>query len=262
MYVTMYSSNRWSLLKSISAAASYSGHLPSTRRTLTSLSYTQAMIEEGHGYLDKPTGNRSFFGYWLKAVEALFPYVLEDAVVEEIVDADITTTVDQSHIDLREQAAIALFGSSVLNVDTGGQRYVHITANDCITFSIPHTDTVSLFKSATQPCSDEVKYTVMWHAAQCKDYADEHLDPTGTNRWSISYQPEQSYASSATPPMTQHGYTAFFTIADEFPISKVKNPVTFYDEDECRRTMSGPPLITLLPGRSLGRQSTIEPLRE
>jgi len=195
-------------------------------------------------------------------VEALFPYVLEDAVVEEIVDADITTTVDQSHIDLREQAAIALFGSSVLNVDTGGQRYVHITANDCITFSIPHTDTVSLFKSATQPCSDEVKYTVMWHAAQCKDYADEHLDPTGTNRWSISYQPEQSYASSATPPMTQHGYTAFFTIADEFPISKVKNPVTFYDEDECRRTMSGPPLITLLPGRSLGRQSTIEPLRE
>jgi len=180
---------------------------------------------------DLRAGNRSFFGYWLKAAEALFPYVIEDAVMEEIVAADIMTTVDQSHIDLHEQVAIALFGSSVLNVDTGGQRHVHITASDCITFSIPHTDTVFLFKSATQPCADEVKYTVMWYAVQCKEYADEHLDTTPTNRWPISYQLELSYASSVTPAMTQNGYTAVLCIADEFPISKVINLVTYYDED-------------------------------
>ncbi|KAI1621480.1 hypothetical protein EDD37DRAFT_118969 [Exophiala viscosa] len=117
----------------------------------------------------------SFYSSFFGLLDSMFPENIRDSSTYELSKARIDFDLHEQHINLREQALIALFGvENLLNGQTGGKGCtLSLDLEDQQWFNQLRTQTYSLLMYQTSPVSESMRKHIQVYVQDVKAYRDE-----------------------------------------------------------------------------------------
>lgn len=171
----------------------------------------------------------SFLGRLLQALLDECPEVVDAAEVHEVTEATFRFPVDQSLIDVREQALIALFGlDSLLNTVPGGHGLQYnLDEEDETQFHDMRTNLIERFSLQCEPCSSVIDRGIQQYAASVQQYCIGHAT-TGTDRVPYSDQLRDLVTKQAIPATILGEYAIMTTIGSDITQEQVRLLMPFF----------------------------------
>jgi hypothetical protein len=178
------------------------------------------------------TSLRSFFNRFLKTSGMLCPSVLQNAKVQVVEHASMTSgaPVGAELLDATEQVLIALFGDSVLNTEAGGNSTVSLTKEDRDIFESLKTKTISALLS-TQPCPVETQRALEKYAKDVRDYVSHHPTTTkGQNKQhKFSDITESMLVRQGMPTVLSEGSAPMVTLGSDLGDTHEEDEAPFFE---------------------------------
>jgi hypothetical protein len=174
-------------------------------------------------------------GRILRTTTELYPDIVNSANVFEFPMATVSfgAVAEQSVLDIREQALIALFGKdTLLNSQKGGK---HLSTqigreldDELYTVDMP---VVNLLRSKTIPCDSITAEAVAAYASTVQNYANDNPHSTGTARYPFTDTICTAVQFQATPRVTRAGYTPLVIIGHDPTIESFSKSQTLNKTD-------------------------------
>jgi hypothetical protein len=158
-------------------------------------------------------------GRILRTTTELYPDIVNSANVFEFPMATVSfgTVAEQSVLDIREQALIALFGKdTLLNSQKGGKHLstqIGRELNDKLyTVNMP---VVNLLRLKTIPCDSITAEAVTAYTSTVQNYVNNNPHSTGTAQYPFTDTICTTVQFQATPRVTRAGYTPLVIIGHD-----------------------------------------------
>ena len=158
-------------------------------------------------------------GHILRTTTELYPDVINSANVYEFPTATVSVSaaVEQSVLDIREQALITLFGKDTLLNSQKGENHLSTQIgreleNELYTIDMP---VVGLLRLKTSPCDSITAEEVAAYASTVQNYANDNLYSTGTARYPFTDTICTAVQLQATPRVTLAAYTPLVILGHE-----------------------------------------------
>jgi hypothetical protein len=177
-----------------------------------------------------PMDASSFVLAFIQKTLLTFPEVIKNVIVQEVRDARIEFSVDQSIVNLREQALISLIDSGSLNTEAGGAWQHDPTTEDEQVFATLTTRVTAQVPVSTKACGANKLKQILDLASDIQKYANENPLLTGTNIFSFVQVHCDAIVQGMTPSLIHTNMTPFITMSSDIPLSTFKNPRTFFLE--------------------------------
>ncbi|KAH0382755.1 hypothetical protein KCU92_g5931, partial [Aureobasidium melanogenum] len=167
-----------------------------------------------------------------------YPNVIKNAVVQEVRDARVDFPVDQSILNLREQALISLIDSGALNTEAGGAFQHDPTTEEERVFATLNTRVSTQLATSTKPCGPEKLRQIQDLATSIMRYANDNPVLTGTNHFTFVQAHCDAIIRGMIPSLLHNNMTPFVTMSSDIPLSAFKNPNTFFLDAGCSAHLS------------------------
>ncbi|THY86493.1 hypothetical protein D6C95_07577 [Aureobasidium pullulans] len=167
-----------------------------------------------------------------------FPAVIQGTIVQEVHDARVDFAVDQTLLNVREQALISLLDSGALNTEAGGAFNHDPSTEDEIMFATLRTRVTAQITSSTKACTPAILQQVQDLAGDIQQYANDDPVSTGTHVFTFANVHRDAIIDGMTPSLTHRGMTPFLTMGSDVPLTTFKKPKTYFLEASCSAHLS------------------------
>jgi D-mannonate dehydratase len=121
-----------------------------------------------------PVDTGTFALSFIQKTLLTFPHVIKNATIQEVRAARIEFSVDQSILNIREQALIGLLDSGSLNTEAGGAYQHDATSVDETVFATLTTRVSAQLPIATKACGANKLQQILDLASDIQQYANEN----------------------------------------------------------------------------------------
>lgn len=161
----------------------------------------------------------------------MYPEIIDNVLLQELSQAEVSTPAPKAMLDVREQALIATFGQGVLNVEAGGTGFTWQPSwEDQGWVRMLNTDNATNLLSDTVRPSAAVQAAVRAYVENVQQHANLNPHTTGTSRYSFTDLLAEVVYEDALSCQLHNGRTAMVTVSSEMPIQKLSDPRRLFDE--------------------------------
>ncbi|KEQ70516.1 hypothetical protein M436DRAFT_84605 [Aureobasidium namibiae CBS 147.97] len=179
-------------------------------------------------HLDDLTKDANSFSLaFIQNTLVTFPEVVKNALIQEVRDARIDFAVDQSILNLREQALISLLDAGALNTEPGGAWQHDPTTKDEMSFVTLRTRVSTQIAASTKVCGSNELRQLQDLAHEIQQYANDNPVLTGTNVFAFVQTHQDAIVKGMTPSLLHNKFTPFVTMSSDIPLTSFKDPHTF-----------------------------------
>ena len=171
---------------------------------------------------------------FLQATNLLFPEIIKEANIFEVSRAFVAYPSDQSWVDLRERALIALLGKdTLLNSASGGKHHdTSITQSTSDDLEVLNTRTIELLDLKTTNCPPQMEREISDYVLACQKFANDQPLLTGTSSFPFTDALVTVNKHQATPAVTEDGaFTPLLMIGHDPTLTSFHGAVPFFDLD-------------------------------
>lgn len=171
---------------------------------------------------------KSFAIRFLQTALLNYPDIIHNAIVQEVGNARINVAIDQSVLDTREQALIALLDEGSLNTEPGGKFLHEPTTKDEEAFASLATEVTTLLPKLTKTSSSQISRRIEQLAENIQQYANANPVATGTAIYSFTKAVEETIVLGMSPSFLHNNFTPFVTMSSDVPLHVFRKPETFF----------------------------------
>lgn len=174
----------------------------------------------------------SSFMNFLHVTDSLYPDIVQSAKVQEFCKATFEfNATRKTHMSLREQMIIAIFGDSVLNTEAGGSDNPWTPGtDDREIFRSLMTNVKAALPANTTVCDASHRANVLQYAGDCQKYANSNAFTTGAEKYTFTNALKEVTREQGLFRTMKNGFGILSTISSDRPIQMTRNPRNFWIE--------------------------------
>jgi hypothetical protein len=168
-----------------------------------------------------------------QVMRVYYPAVVTNLTIFVLPRARVTFAIQNAHVDVREQALVALMGKSTLLNRQKGGRYPDIrpTMEDAESFGRFGPKILSLMHD-TDPCSNTTKKALHAYADATQQYANQRSSTTGTSSYSFTNDYKRVMLNQALPATIKNtSYSPMVLLGHDVLVGSFREATPFFETE-------------------------------